>query len=381
MNKLRLKHLRSKVIKIITLVDRKGNVRRVLSKIIPKIPIKPEEQLDSAEPLNFLWPANIPKPMVGLVQERIHRYASWPKYERFLKHNQIPYQIFDVHRSDFITQAKQFDLIIWHTRSSFAEQWEAKSKIEFLEKKQITYCFPSSEALWFYEDKIRQQWLLDKHNIRAVNSFISFSKQETIQYLDECTYPIVSKEATNSGSEGVILLKNKKQALRFCDQVFGSGHKVHSATYLRQKDYVLFQDFIPNEGYDLRIIIIGNHFFGYYRNAPKGEFRASGSGIVIKKDIPHEAMLFARSIQELFPPSHYLSVDLLKNTTDNQYYVIEVSLFNRIETSQQMIVNGTPGRYSFEDNQFKFYPGRVWVQELTLCELFKTWIENNKASA
>jgi glutathione synthase/RimK-type ligase-like ATP-grasp enzyme len=377
MNKLRKKHLRSKLISYITQIDRSGKLREFLKLFIREKPVLPEERLESAEPVTFTWPENLNKPYVGLVKERIHRYASWPKFERFLQHNAIPYDYFNVHQSDFITQAQKFDLIIWHTRSTFAEQWEAKSKIEFLEEEMEVFCFPPSKALWFFEDKVRQHWLFEKHNIRAIKTFVSFSKEEALEYIKTCSYPIVSKEATNSGSEGVFLISNQKQALRFCNQVFGSGHKVHSTTYLRQKNYVLFQEFVPNDGYDLRITIIGNNYFGYYREIPPGDFRASGSGLVVKKNVPLDALYFAKSIKEELPYTPYLSVDLLRSKQDGQLYVIEISIFNRIRTSQQMDVDGIPGKYIFESGEFKFLPCQVWYQDLILVEVLNDWIRKH----
>ena len=378
MNKLSLKLLRSKIVKIITLVDHRQRIRKFLNLFIQEKKLLPEEELESAKPISFLWPDTIKKPYVGLVQERIHRYSSWPKYERFLKHNKIDYEYYDIHRSDFISQAKKYDLIIWHTQSSFAEQWEAKSKIKFLENEVNVSCFPSYEALWFFEDKIRQQWLFDKHNIRAINTFISFSKEETIEYLEKCKYPIVSKEATNSGSEGVFLLKNKKQAINFSHQVFDAGHRVHSSTYLRQKNYVLFQELVPNEGYDLRVTIIGNNYFGYYREIPKGDFRASGAGLFVYKSISQDALYFAKTIKEKFVETPYLSIDMLRNSIDGQLYVIEIAIFNRVRTSQQTIVDGIPGKYVYENGNFSFQPCRVWYQDLILSEVFKKWIDDNK---
>ncbi len=377
MNKLSIKLLRSKIIKFITLVDHRQRIRKFLKVFIPEKKLLPEEELESAAPITFDWPENINKPYVGLVQERIHRYASWPKYERFLKHNKIPHEFYDVHRSDFISQAKKYDLIIWHTLSTFADQWEAKSKIEFLENEHNVFCFPSSSALWFFEDKVRQHWLFEKHDIRSIKTFSSFSKEETLQFLENCSYPIVSKEATNSGSEGVILLKTKAQAIRFCNQVFGAGHKVHASTYLRQKNYVLFQELVPNEGYDLRVTIIGNNYFGYYREIPKGDFRASGAGLFVYKPIPQDALYFAKSIKEKLVNTPYLSIDMLRSSIDGQLYVIEIAIFNRIRTSQQTIVDGTPGKYIYENGNFTFQPCRVWYHDLILCEVFKKWIHEN----
>ena len=37
------------------------------------------------------------------------------------------------------------------------------------------------------------------------------------------------------------------------------------------------------KGFDLRVIIVGDSYFGYYRYPRKDDYRASGSGIVEKK--------------------------------------------------------------------------------------------------
>jgi glutathione synthase/RimK-type ligase-like ATP-grasp enzyme len=377
MNNIRLKLLRARLLRVLRLFDVNGTFRQFLRQTITKVvgekPIPPGALLESADVINFHWPENIEKPKVGLVED-FGPYASSPKYERFLSHNKIPFEYYDIHKSSFFPRAKDFDLIIWRTGSSFADQYEAKSKIEFLEKELDLTIFPSASEIWFYEDKVRQQWLFQKYQIPTIKSFVSFSQEETLEYLETCNYPIVSKEATNSGSEGVYLIKNKKQAVRFCNKVFGPGHRTVNHTYFRQKDYVLFQEYIRDYQHDLRVIIIGSNYFGYYREVPKGDFRASGAGILKKEDIPNDALYFAKSVKEKLPDTHYLSVDMLKDRRDDQYYVIEVSLFNRVSSSDRLVVNGIPGKYVFKENQFKFFPGRVWIQELVLIEFLNSYI-------
>lgn len=377
MNKLTQKHLKAKFYKLIRLVDKHGYAAKIAARFRKPVHQKPEEHLDSAEVLTFNWPANVPKPTIGLVKDDV-KFPFWPVFERFLLHNTIPFKFFDVHKSDFQTHAKEFDLILWHTSSSFADQWEAKAKIEFMEKHLRKICFPSSEAIWFYEDKARQNWLFEENSIPAIPTLVSFSKSEVLDYLETCQYPIVSKEATNSGSEGVRILKNKQQAIRFCNDVFGPGHKILSSTYIKQKDYIIFQNFVPNEGYDLRIIIIGQNYFGYYRDVPPGDFRASGSGLIVKKALPEEALYLAKEIKEKLPPTYYISIDFLKSKIDHKYYVIEVSIFNRIRSSEQLIVDGVPGKYVFENGGFKFHPGRIWIHDLIMIELFNDWFKKHQ---
>jgi hypothetical protein len=39
---------------------------------------------------------------------------------------------------------------------------------------------------------------------------------------------------------------------------------------------ISFQDYIPNDGYDMCVIVVGNRFFGFYRKVLPVDFRASG---------------------------------------------------------------------------------------------------------
>ena len=47
-----------------------------------------------------------------------------------------------------------------------------------------------------------------------------------------------------------------------------------------QKNYVLFQRFLPDNEFDTRITVIGDRAFGFRRMTRKSDFRASGSGII-----------------------------------------------------------------------------------------------------
>ena len=51
----------------------------------------------------------------------------------------------------------------------------------------------------------------------------------------------------------------------------------------KEKGYVYFQDFIPNNSYDIRIIVIGDKAFAIKRIIRDGDFRASGSGNIVYK--------------------------------------------------------------------------------------------------
>src|SRR5690606_2429857 len=48
----------------------------------------------------------------------------------------------------------------------------------------------------------------------------------------------------------------------------------------RERGYAYFQDYIPNNDSDIRIIIVNNKAFGIKRMVRKDDFRASGSGSI-----------------------------------------------------------------------------------------------------
>ena len=257
--------------------------------------------------------------------------------------------------------------------------WEAKAKVELLSRVFNKEILPKEEALWFYEEKIKQQWLLDINQIPCINTFITYSYTEALEYINKAEYPFISKENTSSASQGVFMVKTKSQARKLVDSVFNSGRRT-TTPYLRQKNYVIFQEYTPNYGFDLRVIVIGDQFLGYYRNIPKNDFRASGAGIYLKKEIPQEALLLAQKVRDTFPKTYMLAVDMLKDKRDDLFKVIETSIFIGVDTCEQLKVEGVPGVYRYKDGQFHFEPGRYWIQELALKEAMKDWIINNKTT-
>src|SRR5690606_21745008 len=48
----------------------------------------------------------------------------------------------------------------------------------------------------------------------------------------------------------------------------------------RERGYAYFQDFIPQNSFDIRVIVIGDRAFAIKRHVRKNDFRASGSGFI-----------------------------------------------------------------------------------------------------
>jgi glutathione synthase/RimK-type ligase-like ATP-grasp enzyme len=339
-----------------------------------------KELLKTAPDLLMDWPKGIKKPCVGVVKElgeSFEVYMYWPKFERFLKNNQISYEFIDIYCSDFMEEAKDFDLVLWRTLNTPSSQWEAETKIRLLEEELGIICFPSSKDVWWYENKERQYYLLKQKGLPMVETFISHNRAEALAYVENCEYPFVSKISIGSGSLGVRKIRDKRAARHLCRQVFGRGKSTYWS-YLKQKDYVYFQRMVENDGVDLRVINMGDNYFGYYRHANDGDFRASGTGKVEKHQLPVAALELARQTKLALNAREMIAVDFLYDEVSGRYLIIEISIFVQTMTSIPAMEDGVPGVYRYRKGAFEFEPGRFWVQELACVELMKEWIERNQ---
>ncbi|MDH2292319.1 hypothetical protein QD172_13815 [Cobetia sp. 10Alg 146] len=295
------------------------------------------------------------------------------KYERFLKTNSISYSYFDPFQSDWIEKAKNFSLIVWHTRSDPSSQAHAQDKIFILNNKLGIKTFPTLAGIASYENKLMSHYLYSLYNLPEIPTFVTYSQEEARRYIDICKFPLIAKIATGSSSLGVKKIKNKRDALKIVNKAFSyKGLKTYFP-YHAQKDYIYFQEMIEDAEYDLRVIAIGNKLFGYYRYPKGDDFRASGSGIYEKKEIPVEALELAYKTKESFG-EYCLATDMVYSKTKGKYLIIESSIFIGVDSCVQLSIDGIPGYYMRDsESSYTFCEGKYWIQELSL----KEFIESN----
>ena len=340
------------------------------------------DQLEMAEKVLIAWPKHCPKPRVGLVRDR-REYPYWTKFERFLKNNQIPFDYYEAHRSNWLAAAGQFDVILWVPEEAvvyFME--EIRRKTYILEKFCGKVCFPSFDTLMWYEDKLTQYELLRMNHFPVVETFISHDLAEILKKLSQLEYPLVVKSSIGAGSMTVELAKDSRQAERISKTIFSRVGRMTCWPYLRQKDYVYFQKYQPNEGYDLRVIVVGNMVAGYYRDVPKGEFRASGMHTERWEAIPEDAIRLGRKVAKKFD-AIAMAVDMLRDPRDSKFYITELGAAFTIDTLSDLIVDGVKGIYVFDSSdEYSFQPGNYWTNELILREFFeKKWFSRFEGNA
>ncbi len=94
----------------------------------------------------------------------------------------------------------------------------------------------------------------------------------------------------------------------------------------RQKGYVYFQEFIPNNGFDTRVEIVGDKAIGLIRYTRENDFRASGShnNKYDAELIPEGAIDFAFYVAEKLG-IQAVALDLVQHKETKEFYLIETS--------------------------------------------------------
>jgi len=241
------------------------------------------------------------------------------RWINYCEREKIEYRIVNCYASDIVEQMQECDALLWNWNNTdykamkFARQ--LIYSLEIIGKK----VFPDSRTCWHYDDKIGQKYLLEAIEVPFVNTYIFYDKREAIEWVRNATFPKVFKLSGGGGATNVKLIKDAGQAIRYIRRAFGRGFsaidrvsrvkdtfnfwrkdksiklfiqmlKAIARTFIKaefenmqgyEKGYVYFQDFIPNNSFDIRVITIGNKAFAIKRMTRDNDFRASGSGKII----------------------------------------------------------------------------------------------------
>lgn len=227
------------------------------------------------------------KIMVGIAKDG----RNWhERFEHGARDLDIPYEIFDIGVSDWMSQVNKYACVVWRPNTDPPWLEHGLEKIHFMETELGIRCFPNWRTLSYYDNKRSQSYFFKLHNVPTPNTFVSYCPDECESFLRQCTYPIVSKTAGGSGSRGVKLIKDSRSARAEVRRVFSRSVAQRTAErigrrYPQRMDtptgYVYWQEFIPDNERDCRVTILGRKYgFVLYRRNRPGDFRASGSGLL-----------------------------------------------------------------------------------------------------
>jgi glutathione synthase/RimK-type ligase-like ATP-grasp enzyme len=175
--------------------------------------------------------------------------------------------------------------------------------------------FPDFRTAWHFDDKVAQKYLFERLDAPTPKAYVFFDKREALAWTATTTFPKVFKLRGGAGSANVRLASTRKQAVSLIRRAFTRGFpnydslgnlkerwrkyrmgKTTLADVLkglvrliyappfakvmgREVGYAYFQDFIPDNDFDIRVILIDEKAFALKRFVRQGDFRASGSGV------------------------------------------------------------------------------------------------------
>ena len=334
---------------------------------------------------------------IAIHQRKNSSSSFWIDY---CEKNRIDYKIVNCYDTDIVGHLEDCDALMWH------HFHESGKDIQFA--KQLLYSlecsgklvYPDFRSNWHFDDKLGQKYLFEAIDAPAVQSYAFYTKKEAMEWACKTSFPKVFKLRGGSSSDNVKLVKTLSHANSLIRKAFGRGFTIYNAwgslkerwrlyrggkeklskvfvgiarfffpTYYsrirgRERGYVYFQDFIPDNTFDIRVTFINNKCFASKRMVRPGDFRASGSGISDwdMSAIPEKALQIA------FNVSKKLKL---------QSAAFDFVLFN----DEPLIVEMCYG-FGYHEDQFKlgywdeelnFYPGPFdpygWMVEGVIKEL------------
>ena len=250
--------------------------------------------------------------------------------------NNIPYKLVNCFSNDIVTQLNGCKALMWHWHHNDYKSTIFARQLTISLELSGTKVFPNTSTAWHFDDKLGQKYLFDATGIPAIETYIFFDKSEALLWAERASYPKVFKLRVGAGSEQVRLVNGFRDAKAIINKAFSGGFAKKNRKYFlyeriwhlkrdktlksflnisrglarlliptkieqdfpSEKNYVYFQDFIPYNDHDIRVIVVGLRAFAIKRLIRKGDFRASGSGNIIHcpTEIPLECIKSAFDI-------------------------------------------------------------------------------------
>lgn len=237
-----------------------------------------------------------------------------PRWIVYCEDQQISFKRVNCHASDIIEQLRGCDGLLWHhSHMNPSDLLVAKAILSALEHSGFRV-FPDWRTSWHFDDKVAQKYLFEAIDAPFVPAWVFLDRCAAMDWVESTTFPKVFKLRGGAGSSNVRLVRNRDEARRLVRRAFGSGFSNYDALVSlkerwrkfrlgkagpfevvkglarfmrpppfaralgREAGYAYFQEFIPGNHSDTRIIVIDGKAFALKRYVRDNDFRASGSG-------------------------------------------------------------------------------------------------------
>ncbi len=227
----------------------------------------------------------------------------------------IPHEMLDCYSPGVIASLPRYSALIWHYGNFVnADLMEAQNLLDIAAGMGLSV-FPDHRTGWTFDDKIAESYALEAARAPQPRYHVFYELDRTLAFLrEEARYPLVAKLRRGSGANNVALLRSAREGESYAKKMFSRGvspaqsllYKTYSklqsthdlATLLSrarripdflrarrfgkglppERGYCYFQEYIPNDGFDLKVAVAGGKLSYFARKTRRGDFRASGGG-------------------------------------------------------------------------------------------------------
>lgn len=311
---------------------------------------------------------------------------SSKKWELACQSNDMNFLVIDMLHNDWLDELQNFRPDFCVSRPPGDLQQHKKvfdEKLYFLEKMQKLKVFPGYHETVIYENKASLSYFLKTQGIPHPETFVSYSLKECQKFIKQTHYPIVAKTLIGAAGSGVKIIRSEREASFYVKKVFKTGIRrrygpnrktgspktwlkkaIKDPTYFFkklqqyqqinqdvQKGVVLFQQFLPHE-YEWRLVKIGESYFAYKKLKIDGQ--ASGSKQFEYGPPPIELLNFTKQLCKKYS-FNFMAIDVFHNSQG--IFVNELQTIFGHKNSYICKVNGKPGRYIYQNDQWVFEEG------------------------
>lgn len=339
--------------------------------------------------------------IIGIHPDKIWGSSFSEKWIEFLQVRGVEVKIVDLLRSDFIEQLNGCDGVMTRWGHIQQEKQSIKQIIYTIEQYLGIPVFPNSRTSWHFDEKIPQWYLLSSLGSPVPATWIFWDYETARTWARSAPYPVVFKLSVGAGSSNVLKVMNEQEAVSLIVRMFKTGifpmtmnehaqqvlphslgelrsimgRVISAAKYVVLDEYpslasrapwwkpefgyALFQEFLPNNDFDIRVTVIGERAFAYRRMNRPGDFRASGSG---NFDCDPD-LIDLRCLEIAFATSRKGEVQCMAYDflySNNEPVICEISY-----TFVDWMVYECPGHW---DSDLTWHEGHMWPEEAQVID-------------
>jgi len=317
-------------------------------------------------------------------------------------------RVVNVYSADILDQVRGCHGFMWRHGHFSNMRQIARRLLPVFEGELGLVVYPDQNTCWHYDDKIAQKYLLEAVNIPIPKTWVWYDRHHATEWARTAEYPLVIKLWSGAVSENVGLISSYEEAGRWINKLFDRGiykltdrfyepwsvgrrriraalklllrgtppmQRLDERTWDLHKNYVLFQEFLPDNPFDLRLVVIGNRAFGFRRFNRPNDFRASGSGNTDTDptQVDLEAIRLAFRLAKRLK-TQSIGIDCLRR--GDEWVVVEISF-----TYPHFTVRECPGHWELvgspDIGELIWQEGQMWPEEAQIADFLER-LNNSK---